>query len=985
MTNPKGEAFTISNVYLHRDGQLELIKELENVIIRGVFTCGHSINIFLKGKEGSTSNAIIQLDSSPLSRASSSGKSFLNISYSDINDCEFLTSDFVLYALRKGGTPPEGPPQHGDHFCHNNRRGSVLQRREIKSTMVHRGRVATWYCPLQGERSPAGGQTAMAPLKGKAQNGQNAQTLQTSQNYAKWLPANTKAIFLGELQFYGVDEENKLFTWHTDLHSKDKMIYNYQTKFVKYVAPLDKIKIASVSCGQSHALFLAQNKNCYAMGSNDCYQVGAKKEEKKKKIVFYSSPQLITLDEDANKKVKFIAAGYSHNLICTYQNEVYGWGNNLHGQLFLEDPFVKGPTLIFNPKKWHNFMVKKKKLKRVNKTVTNGYKREIPFAHHLSNQSGSSNPVWSSKGDEPSQTGPKKHPPQEYPQTDKFTKCIELINRDNQGYKKATKWRDKNKFKVAKLCCGFSFSCLLLKNQNCYVVGKTNPSLASQTEKIHTLLRINKKKKIDDIFCNFFNIILVENLKIEKISPQIIHPSSDRAIFLHLNFPLKDSLNCRVGLVHTDGLNHTDENNHTDEHNHTDENNHTDEHNHTDGLNHGDKANPLSRSPLGGDSPDCQHKEDPARLHLYLSYDNGSDEEGVGGQDRSEDKDGMTLSERTPSGSTHPFAIPAHTLWGKRKKKKYWTSCQFYKSQMERKLFLSLHNEHFYLQHNQCSVVLSTYSGQVLRLSPDNCSLMRNIKLKIKIEKAPIQVESDNVYVLFHFTDEHKNEVFKFSKGRLRRGGNYIYTKVPSILEGDIPDGGGGAATGKHDGAEVNSATSDGGNSNTRGESAILNSCMDAPPGEDAIITHRFTKCNVHYSLGHSFYASSLPLTIIKPDILNITPNFVHIHDNRPIRMNMLHLSSSFEHIFVTLSNPRLPIIRTKAYYDCEEGNFFFAVPPIPTGVFQRAQLGFLTLHVFVSYNNVEYSQNEVILTISNVNQEGRGEDTNGGNGEGKA
>lgn len=46
---------------------------------------------------------------------------------------------------------------------------------------------------------------------------------------------------------------------------------------------------------------------------------------------------------------------------------------------------------------------------------------------------------------------------------------------------------------------------------------------------------------------------------------------------------------------------------------------------------------------------------------------------------------------------------------------------------------------------------------------------------------------------------------------------------------------------------------------------------------------------------------------------------------------------------------------------------------------------GFLTLHVFVSYNNVEYSQNEVILTISNVNQEGRGEDTNGGNGEGKA
>ncbi|KMZ92988.1 hypothetical protein PVMG_04700 [Plasmodium vivax Mauritania I] len=891
MTNPKGEAFTISNVYLHRDGQLELIKELENVIIRGVFTCGHSINIFLKGKEGSTSNAIIQLDSSPLSRASSSGKSFLNISYSDINDCEFLTSDFVLYALRKGGTPPEGPPQHGDHFCHNNRRGSVLQRREIKSTMVHRGRVATWYCPLQGERSPAGGQTAMAPLKGKAQNGQNAQTLQTSQNYAKWLPANTKAIFLGELQFYGVDEENKLFTWHTDLHSKDKMIYNYQTKFVKYVAPLDKIKIASVSCGQSHALFLAQNKNCYAMGSNDCYQVGAKKEEKKKKIVFYSSPQLITLDEDANKK-----------------NEVYGWGNNLHGQLFLEDPFVKGPTLIFNPKKWHNFMVKKKKLKRVNKTVTNGYKREIPFAHHLSNQSGSSNPVWSSKGDEPSQTGPKKHPPQEYPQTDKFTKCIELINRDNQGYKKATKWRDKNKFKVAKLCCGFSFSCLLLKNQNCYVVGKTNPSLASQTEKIHTLLRINKKKKIDDIFCNFFNIILVENLKIEKISPQIIHPSSDRAIFLHLNFPLKDSLNCR---------------------------------------------------------------EDPARLHLYLSYDNGSDEEGVGGQDRSEDKDGMTLSESTPSGSTHPFAIPAHTLWGKRKKKKYWTSCQFYKSQMERKLFLSLHNEHFYLQHNQCSVVLSTYSGQVLRLSPDNCSLMRNIKLKIKIEKAPIQVESDNVYVLFHFTDEHKNEVFKFSKGRLRRGGNYIYTKVPSILEGDIPDGGGGAATGKHDGAEVNSATSDGGNSNTRGESAILNSCMDAPPGEDAIITHRFTKCNVHYSLGHSFYASSLPLTIIKPDILNITPNFVHIHDNRPIRMNMLHLSSSFEHIFVTLSNPLLPIIRTKAYYDCEEGNFFFAVPPIPTGVFQRAQLGFLTLHVFVSYNNVEYSQNEVILTISNVNQEG--------------
>ncbi|GAB66707.1 hypothetical protein PCYB_094910 [Plasmodium cynomolgi strain B] len=468
MTAQKEESLKISNVYLHRDDQLELIKELENVLIRGVFTCGHSINIFLKGKEGSTSNTFIQLDSTPLSSASYSGKSYLNISCSDINDCEFLTSDFVLYALRKRGrTPHGGSPQHGDHFGHNNK-GSVLQRRDIKSTMVHRGRVATWRCPLQSESSLPKGQTAITPLKETAQNAENAQN---AQNYAKWLPVNTKKIFLGEFQFYGVDEENKIFTWHTDVHSKDKIIYNYQTKFVNYINPLDKIKIVNVSCGQSHALFL--------------------------------------LDEDSNKKVKFIAAGYSHNLICTYQNEVYGWGNNLHGQLFLEDPFVKGPTLIFDPKQWHKFMVKKKKLKRVNKTVTNSYTRAAPFTHHVAIQSGSSNPECDGQDDNPSQICNREQPPpQEYPQTDKFTKYIELIKRDNQAYKKTKKWRNKNQFKVTKLCCGFSFSCLLLKNQNCYVVGKTNPSLARKTEKIDNLLRINKKKKS----MTFFVIFLTSSL-----------------------------------------------------------------------------------------------------------------------------------------------------------------------------------------------------------------------------------------------------------------------------------------------------------------------------------------------------------------------------------------------------------------------------------------------------------------------------------------
>ncbi|EUD67281.1 hypothetical protein C922_02431 [Plasmodium inui San Antonio 1] len=939
MTTQKKEALKISNVYLHRDGELELIKELENVLIRGVFTCGHSINILLKGKEGSTHNTFIQLDSTPLSNASSNGKSYLNISYSDINDCEFLTSDFVLYALHKRGTPPGGSPQHADHFAHN--KGSVLQRREIKSTTVHRGRVATWRCPLQSQSPLPRGQTAITLPRENTQNAQNAKNTQNAQNYAKWLPVNTKEIFLGEFQFYGMDEENRIFTWHSDVHSKDKIIYHYQTKFVKYVNLLDKIKIVNVACGQSHALFLSQNKNCYAMGSNDTYQVCTEKKNKKK-TVFYSSPQLIRLDEDANKKVKFIAAGYSHNLICTYQNEVYGWGNNLHGQLFLEHPFVKRPTLIFDPKRWHRCMVKKRKLKRVSKTVTNNYTRAASFTDQGTNQSGSSNHGYNGEDDNnPSKTcNREQNPPQEYPQTDKFTKYVELIRRHNQAYKKIKKWRDKNKFKVTKLCCGFSFSCLLLKNRNCYVVGKTNPSLVTKTEKIDTLLRINKKKKIDDIFCNFFNIILVDNLKIEKICPRIIDPSSDRAIFLHFNFPLKDSLNCRVRLNHRDG------------------------------------ENLVSYSSRGGGFPDCKHGEAPSRLNLYLSYDNGSDEEVVE-QDKSEDKDDTTLS-----GSIHPFDISAHTLWEK-KRKKYWTSCQFYQNEIERELFFNLYNEHFCIQYNQCSIMLTSYNGQVLNLSPDNCALMRNIKLRIKIKKAPMQVNSDNVYVLFHFTDEYKNEVFKYSKGSLRRGGNYIYTKVPSIVDGDVPEGVGGETAEKHNRDEINSAPSDGGNSNTRNESDGRSSCMDVPTAEDTTInTHRFTRCNVYYSLGGNFYASSLPITIIKPDILNIVPNFVYIHDNRPIRINMLQLSSSFQHIYVTLSNPRLPIIRAKAYYDGKQGNFLFAVPAIPTGVFQRDQMSFITFHVFVSYNNVEYSQTEVILTISNVNPEGSMDDTDGGNGD---
>ncbi|GAW81197.1 hypothetical protein, conserved [Plasmodium gonderi] len=916
MKTHKEKTLKISNVYLYKDNQLELIKELENVFIRGIFTCGHSINILLDPKDGVThNNTFIKLDNQTSNGTCSSGKSYLNISHKGANDSEFLTKDFVLYTFenRKSKSASGGASHNGEiaTSCENltnNNSSKVLQRREIKNKLVNNGRNSMWHFTLPNSNYISNEEMA------------NISPIIDAQNYAKCLPQNTKKIFLGEYQFYGIDEEKKILTWHTDVHTKDKIIYNYHTKFVTYINLFEKIKVVDISCGQSHTLFLTQCKNCYAMGSNDNYQISSEKINNNK-ICFYSTPQLIRLDKDVVKKVKCISAGYSHNIICTYRNEVYGWGNNLHGQLFLNKQFVKSPTLILNPNIWTNLMIKKRKLKK--EILKNNFARatsQIGNDTECKCKEEINNYIFSSSLSPFSINEQKKYTVEPM-KRDKLWN-VKLIKCIDEECDKIKKRKEKKKFQIGKICCGFSFSCLLLKNKNCYVIGKTNVTCPSEAEKINTLVRINKKKYIDDVYCNFFNIILVHNFKIEKIIPRIIHPNSEKTILIYTNLPLKDFLNYRIKLNHRYA--HKWEN-----------------------------IDAISEK-----SSDCKNDETSTHVDLYVCYQN---ETGNG-----ENKHGRTSCDNCRNGKypgsnrggdqklRNKMDIYTHAL--EEKKEIYCGSYKMKEREMNKQLFLKLYNEKHCIENNQCSIVLSEYKGQVIHLSPNNCALMKNIKLKVKIKKVPISVQPYDIYILYHFTDEYQNEIFKFSKGKLRRGGTYIYTKFPCLRQENFFKSTNQTLT-KINSKDIIYTKCDTGNTLEE----------KYPRGQNPILINTFTKCNVYYSLGYNFYPHSLPITIIKPEILNIVPDFIYIHDKKLIHINMMHLCSNFEFIYVTLSNPTFSIIRKKAHYNSTQGNFFFSSPLIPIGKFKKANLDFIKFHVFVSYNNVEYSQNEIILTISNV------------------
>ncbi|CRH00306.1 conserved Plasmodium protein, unknown function [Plasmodium relictum] len=815
---------SLSNVYLYKNGELELIKELENVFIKRVSTCHNSINIILNFKDKNKYNTLIRLDDE-----NNYSSSYLNISYNDTYDFNFITSDLNLYLFYKNNRRQEK---------FNNLNNENTNKKYEKSFIVYDKNTKN----LNEEATKKENGMLLKKniknilLSSEKYNVWNYKIENTNNKEKKTMNMIFEKIFFCSSEFYAINRENDAYKWNIDIN-KNEIIYNYHSKFISYINFSEKEKIIDISCGKNHTLFLSKKKNCYACGGNDNYQVC---EEKK---IFFKEPKLVLLDKKERKKVKYISAGYSHNLICTQENEIFGWGNNIHGQLLsIDNHFLKTPTLIFNQKIWNDLMKKKLKLKK--KKKKEHITRNENFLKDIETK--------------------------EIYKEIKNNEEIDEIKNLNEQFFKLNNHKYKNKMEIQKICCGFSFSVILLKNKNCYILGKTKYNFK---ENSNYPIKINKKKKIDDVFCNFFDIILIDNLKILRTYPIIIEPNCNSSIFLFFNFKIKSCLDFKIKLM---------------------ENN----------LNENKKyiyskmvkECKNNEELINDNTPiNTNKKKNCIDVFFHFSYDN--------------DKKAYNFD------FSHLFDSFSKNVCNA--KSEYSMSCKINRNKINKKLFLILYNSNYYLNNGE-NIILSKYEGKIKSIVPDNFALMKNIKIKIKINKPPIHVKKEYINVLYHFKDD-TNEYYKFSKGRMNKKRSYIYTNVSFI------------------------------NNN---QSSILK---------------KFSTCNIYFSFGNNFYLNSFPITIIKPDILNITPNSVNIHENKNINMNMLHLSNQFEYLHVILYNPHLQFIYKKAYYNCEEDNYYFSTPLIPITLFKKIQSDSIKFNVFASYNNIEYSQSEITLTVFNV------------------
>ena len=83
-----------------------------------------------------------------------------------------------------------------------------------------------------------------------------------------------------------------------------------------------KVKTLMVASGGQHTLFLSQDNDVFACGTNDNGQLGLAAEEKEGQ----KTPR--RLNYFVEKVITYIAAGSKHSVALTVEGYVFTWGAN---------------------------------------------------------------------------------------------------------------------------------------------------------------------------------------------------------------------------------------------------------------------------------------------------------------------------------------------------------------------------------------------------------------------------------------------------------------------------------------------------------------------------------------------------------------------------------------------------------------------------------------------------------------------------------
>lgn len=690
----------LSNVYLYKNHQMHLINHLENVYIQQINISHSCINIILNNDPSKTCTLIhlneIYNNKKENKKEKTKEKSVLSICCDDTWEHHFLTPNLDLYLFRKENVKSE----------ENKKEEPVPKKRilkerevvEIKNISHILEKTKRSYNDDDNNNSDDSFILNYLLEKG---------TLKKK----KILYIPLEQIFFCNYEFFGINKYGEVYKWIKEINfavnepnkqvlQECRQLVRYQSNFINYVRIQEKEQIKQISCGANHTLFLSSKGNCYVSGSNDSYQIGIEGS-------FFSNLHLVSLKTEESISIKkkvvvMISAGYAHNLIVTNDNEIYGWGNNIYGQLISpKEPFVKKPKLILNYSIWKDILKKKTILKKMKKKKK---------GNHPDIEESDENNIDKEKKEAYQNN---MHPIQKLDR--KFYKIIQV--------------KKKNKLEIKKICCGFSFSCFLLKNRNCFMLGKSKDISTKNCFDIPVKMN-HRKREIDDIYCNFFDILLIMHLRIVKVEPSLIKPNSSNSICIFLNFPLKTYKHIDVELFE---------------------------------WNIANKKN-----------QEKEEKEEITTTSVHIKLSCIKDQ-----------KKYMFNVKEIPNNDREFYD---KTLWEVSSVHSFYRKIN--SDLMNKKIGICLRNTYCSVKSKN-PILISNYEGKIKRVIPDNIALLQNVKLKIQIEKSPIYVEKGHIYILLLFlrnsesSSINQKETCRIVKGRMNKKRNYLYTNLSFINKKD--------------------------------------------------------------------------------------------------------------------------------------------------------------------------------------------------------
>ncbi len=147
-------------------------------------------------------------------------------------------------------------------------------------------------------------------------------------------------IYKGKYHLLKLTQDGKVYGCGDSYFGVIGLGGNQSAKKPVIIPNLSNKKIVQIACGMYHSLALSREGDLYSWGMGFEGQLGLTAQYK-----CVSSPRYIK--HFFNRPVKFMACGYNYSLCITYDNKLWGWGENKLGQLGLgKTQVITRPTLI---------------------------------------------------------------------------------------------------------------------------------------------------------------------------------------------------------------------------------------------------------------------------------------------------------------------------------------------------------------------------------------------------------------------------------------------------------------------------------------------------------------------------------------------------------------------------------------------------------------------------------------------------------------